>query len=231
MFGIIKDNKHSFRDYGLTIASRSIGIPKKNKIKETVPYMNGSYDFSNIYGEQTYSDRVIEYRFNIVGSNKINMNMLKINVLDWLFSGPKTQLYDDTFPDLYFMAECEEANFDENNIDGQLTAKFVAYPFKLSNKNEGDDIWDTFNFELDMVQDTHFTVNGYSSVKITNLGAVGIVPSVKCSSNFEVIKGNTTYLFGSGVTKDWRFKLDKGINTFIIKGTGTIEFIFRKEVL
>ena len=30
MNGIIKGNKHSFKDFNITIAKRDIGIPKKN---------------------------------------------------------------------------------------------------------------------------------------------------------------------------------------------------------
>ena len=53
MYGIKKGNKHSFIDFGLTIKSKSIGMPSKNKVKETIPFMNGQYDFSELYGGQT----------------------------------------------------------------------------------------------------------------------------------------------------------------------------------
>ena len=61
--------------------------------------------------------------------------------------------------------------------------------------------------------------------------AISIVPDVICDSNMEVIKDNTTYKFKSGSTKDYRFKLQKGINKITLKGNGYIEFSFRKEVL
>ena len=49
MNGIIKGNKHSFKDFNITIAKRDIGIPKKNKITEKIPFSNVTYDFSLLY--------------------------------------------------------------------------------------------------------------------------------------------------------------------------------------
>lgn len=229
--GITKNNKHSFKDYGLTLASRSISIPKKNKITATVPFMNGSYDFSCLYGEQTYEERTLEYKFNVIGANKIHLNMIGINVLDWLLDGNKMPLYDDAIPDFYFLAECEEASFNENLSDGQITAKFKAYPFKISVRDEGNDIWDEFNFELDIVQETSFNVNGVLDINLTNSGIISAVPEVICSNDITIKKKNISYLFKAGKTKDYRFKLDKGINNLRIIGNGIVEFKFRKEVL
>jgi hypothetical protein len=48
VYGITYNNKHSFNDLGLTVLNtRGIETPSKIKITETVPFMNGSYDFSN----------------------------------------------------------------------------------------------------------------------------------------------------------------------------------------
>lgn len=230
-YGIRKNNKHSFDDFGLTIKSKKIGNPKKNKIKEEVPFMNGSYDFSLLYGEQTYSERQLEYTFNLNERNKIAMNIKKMQVLEWLNDGGKQPLYDDTIPGFYFLAECESVDFDEYYRDGQITAKFTAYPFKISTLQDGHDIWDDFNFELDMIQDTIFEVNGYKNITLYNNGSTGINPTVICSNDIEVTKGNSIYKFKPGEAKAWAFKLDKGLNTLTIKGTGTIEFKWCKEVL
>lgn len=230
-YGIRKNNKHSFDDFGLTIKSKKIGNPKKNKIKEEVPFMNGSYDFSLLYGEQTYSERQLEYTFNLNERNKIAMNIKKMQVLEWLNDRGKQPLYDDTIPGFYFLAEVEDDDFSEEGSNGEITVTFNAYPYKISSRNDGHDIWDDFNFELDMVQDTIFEVNGTKDIILYNNGAIGINPTVICSNDIEVTKGNSIYKFKLGEAKAWAFKLDKGLNTLTIKGTGTIEFKWCKEVL
>lgn len=229
--GIRKNNKHSFIDFGLTIKSKKIGNPQKHKIKEEIPFMNGSYDFSLIYGEQTYSERTLEYTFNLNARNKIEMNVKKIQVLEWLNDGGKQPLYDDTIPGFYFIAEVEDTDFSEEGKNGELTVTFSAYPYKIATRNEGNDIWDEFNFELDVAQDTKFTVKGEQSIELYNLGSSRITPTVKTTATLNITKNDITYKFNEGITTDWRFILEKGLNKMVVKGTGDIEFIFKREVL
>lgn len=231
MYGIKKGNKHSFIDFGLTIKSKSIGMPSKNKIKETIPFMNGSYDFSALYGNQSYGERTLKYVFNLIGKNKVDMNVLKDKVLAWLYEGFQEPLYDDTFPGYYFLAECEDTSFEEDGEIGVLTVEFTCYPFKIRDDYEGQLHWDNFNFELDILQDTKFTVNGSKNISIYNSSTINIVPTIICSNDMKIIKDNKTYTLKSGVTKSYIFELLKGQNNMTIVGNGTIEFKFRKEVI
>ena len=230
--GIIKNNKHSYNDFGLKILSRELNPPSKKKIKETLPFMNGSYDFSLLCGENVYEERTIKYVFDFRYKDKIDFFNKKIAITDWLLNSCKEPLYDDLIPGYYFIAECDDSIlFDEGYIDCEVTVTFNAYPFKISTLQEGHDIWDDLNFELDMFQETKFEIENIKNIQLYNNGAVGINPIVICSSNMEIIKDTTIYKFTSGETKSWRFKLDKGLNNLIIKGNGRIEFKWYKEVL
>ena len=232
MLGIKKDNKHSYNDFGIKILSRSISIPSKRKIKDTVPFMNGSYDFSLLYGEQTYDEREITYTFSLPKKDKVKLNMLKIKIIEWLYDGIQSKIYDDQFPNFHFLAECTDIDYDESFYNyAQLTATFIAYPFKISTLQDGHDIWDEFNFELDMIQDTKFDVIGNKSITLYNNSIIGIYPPVICDNNFEVIKNGITYSFTPGEVKSFNFKLDKGENNLLLKGNGAIEFKWSKEVL
>lgn len=232
MLGILKGNRHSYKDFGLTIKSKDIALPQKNKIKETIPFMNGSYDFSNIYGDQTYSERSLNYIFNLQAKNKLELNFKKIAIIDWLMeNSTKEPLFDDSIPGYYFLAECDDINTKENGNYIELSVTFIAYPFKIRDDYEGNNIWDNFNFEIDYMQDRSFNVNGISNINLYNSSAIEIEPIIIASSNFELIKNNISYTVQSGESKDYRFKLKKGNNQITIKGTGTIEFRFRKEVL
>lgn len=230
--GIIKGNKHSYNDFGLKILSREFNPPAKKKVKETLPYMNGSYDFSVLYGDNVYEERTIKYVFDFNYKNKMEFINKKIAITDWLTSNSKEPLFDDLIPGYYFMAECEGLiKFSEGYVDCEISVVFSAYPFKISTLQEGNDIWDSFNFELDIAQDTKFEINGIKDVALNNIGAIGVNPTVVCSDDMDIIKGNTTYKFKAGESKSWSFKIDKGINKLTIKGNGTIEFKWFKEVL
>lgn len=230
MYGIKYKEKHSYNDFGLTVAAKSISPPTKKKIKSTIPYMQGSYDFSNLYGEQTYEERKLNYTFNLIAKSKLELNIKKIQILDWLMNSYKTKLEDDVILGYYFLAECENVNFKENGDEAEIEASFVAYPFKISSYEEGRSLWDTFNFELDYMQDTEFIVRESKNINLYNNSVRKITPTVVCSSDFNVVKDNTTYNFKAGETREWKFNLNIGLNELVLNGTGSIKFIFRKEV-
>ena len=121
--------------------------------------------------------------------------------------------------------------FEDLVNKGKLKAIFSAYPFKISTTYEGNNLWDSFNFEVDVLQDTKFTVNGSSNVNIYNSSAIDIEPTIIASSKFEIIKDSKKFIVEAGESKDYRFKLKKGENNITLRGNGTIEFRFRKEVL
>ena len=231
MLGITKGYKHSYDDFGVTIKSKDIGNPTKNKIKESLPFMNGSYDFSLIYGQQSYSERELKYVFNVIGTSKESLNFKKIKLQNWLLEGGKQKVYDDTIPGYYFLAECISTDFSESNNIGELTAVFTAYPFKICDNEEGNLYWDKFNFELDILQENKFNVNGTKNIILYNTGSKEAIPTVICSNDMDVIKNETTYKLKSGQSKDYRFTLDIGQNKLTINGTGTIEFKFIKELI
>lgn len=175
--GFTFDGKHSYRDMGMTIdPERNISIPNKVKYKESLPFSNKVWDFSSIYGGPTYEERTLTYKFNLMGKrieSKADMNMIKTVLLKWLLSpNEKKPLYDDHFPNFYFMAEVEgNNNFVEDWKHGFLNVTFTAQPFMIDRMPEGHDIWDLFNFDLDVSQPTKFTFKSYwSSFKQLNIG-------------------------------------------------------------
>lgn len=234
MYGIQFLELHSYYDMGVTMApGKNIGIPKKKKILVTVPFSNEEYDFSEIYGEQNYESRPLTYVFNIKGPNKIAMNVKKTKIINWLLnSHGKQKLYDDAFPGYYFLAEIEsDASFNENWHDGTLTVTFKAYPFMIAELQEGNDIWDTFNFELDVAQVTDFNVDGNADVTLYNVGTPSLTPTIEASATMEITKDGITYNVPKGKSNSSDFVLLTGENKLNIKGNGTISFKFHKELI
>lgn len=229
--GIVKDNRHSFRDYGLIIKSKYISIPGKQKITERVPFSNCNYDFSRIYGEEIFEDREIKYVFNLICESKDELYSKGQEVMQWLYTNGNFKLYDDDIKGYYFLAECLSLDYKELSTFWEITVNFKAYPYKIGLYNEGDIPWDDFNFETDYLQETSFYINGSKEIKIINASSKKITPEIVCDSDFILNKDEITYHFKSGRTKDWRFKLEKNINIITIVGKGNISFIFRKEVI
>jgi len=206
--------------------------PTPKVIKQEIPYMNGAYDFSNIYGEQAYNERKISCKLQFVSKNRGFLYTKYSQILEWLLTNNKVRLEYSFEPGLYYMAKVESApSWDLFAICGSLDFDFIAYPFKTSTDLEGSSqLWDTFNFETDIMQESIFNVVGTKTINLYNPGAKRITPNIICSAAMSIIKSGITYNFSIGSTKDFRVMLEKGLNNLTISGTGNIEFEFRKEV-
>lgn len=181
--GISFLGKHSYNDFNITMSNeREIGIPNKKKSKLSLPFSNAVYDYSDVFGEQTYEERQIKYTFNIADreiETKEEMNWVKTTLINWLMkSGGKQKLYDPFYPGFHFLAEVEgSSKFVENWTYGFLEVTFTAYPFMISNNVEGNDIWNEFNFLTDVVQNTQYTiptsVYDYKQLATGSLATIG----------------------------------------------------------
>lgn len=236
MLGITFDGKHSYKDFGITMAKgKNIGIPNKMKNKVVVPFSNVEYDFSELYGEVAYEPRKLTYPFNIFKSSpgKQQMNSQKTQIINWLMrKNGKHKLYDDAYPGYYFLAEVEGSNsFDEDYDAGVLNVEFTAYPFMIAEMKEGNDIWDDFNFDLDIAQPVEFNVNGSEEVTLYNIGVPRLQPTITASSQMEIEKDGVTYLVSSGTSHSEDFVLNQGENELLISGNGSISFTFYKELI
>ena len=230
--GCTFNNKHN-NDIGLVMHSKSIESPSKKKIKETVPFMNGSYDFSTIgsNGEITYSERKITVIFGLPAETKEKLQILYSRALEWLVDVGKSKLVFDVMEDYYFMAEVEEtSSFEETREFGLLTVTFVAEPFKYSVDYVGSNIWDTFNFEEDYLQDSVYDIVGTKAITLYNPGRTSR-PIINCTAPMTLIQNGKSYNLITGDNKLYGFYLNTLGNSLTINGTGRISFIFRKESL
>ena len=228
------NNKKSYDDLGIILESYTINPPSKKKIKESVPFMNGSYDFSTVgsNGEIVYTERDIQVNFNLHARSKSELYNKYSEALEWALGVGQASLIFEDSPDVYWLAEVEEApSFEEVlSRNGKLQIRFVAEPFKIGTEVEGDKIWDTFNFETDYLQETEFEVNGILVTTIYNPGRT-VVPQVNTSVPMSITANGYTLTTISGSNKDYRFKFKNGANTVTINGSGTVKIFFRKELL
>lgn len=222
----------SYTDLGLLMTSYLAQPPAPNIVKGTsVPYQNGSYDFTSLYGETSYSERTISVSFEIVTQNMAMAQSKYTQLIAWLMTNDKAPLIYSLEPGYYYSAKVESAPSWESLFeDGALTIVFTAYPFKLSVDNVGADVWDNFNFETGYSQITKFNVVGQQSIQLYNGSVHKIVPSIICTQITTVTMNSVTYKLAAGNTKDYRFILEKGFSDINLVTTGTVEFVFKEEV-
>lgn len=230
--GIEINNTHTYKDLGVSISSKTIGAPTLNRITESVPFMNGIYDFSNLYGEETYDERVLQYEFDLSDISKTKINYKKIKLINFFQKNQNTILKDDSIPGYFFYLEkMTNHSFKESGLEAKLSISLSAQPFKIRTYEEGNIPWDDFIFDLDTLQKTKFNVQGSKDIKLYNESAKSITPIIVSDSEMQILKNGVTYIVSKGEIKDYRLNLNIGENKLTINGNGNIEFKFRKEIL
>ncbi|MCE4052029.1 phage tail protein [Bacillus sp. Au-Bac7] len=232
--GIEFDGKHSYKDFGLTISNPDKGNPSKIKNTEKVPFSNTEYDFSVLYGgNQEYEERTLTYTFNLAYREKAEyFYVYEADVLRWLMTPNEREiLKDDRIPGYYFMAEVITGANEFQFVGGSLTVNFKAYPFMISELEEGHDIWDDFNFLLDYSQPTSFKLRSFKEEILFNPGVSSVYPKITATADMKIVKGTTTYNVKAGTTQSYDFFLTPGENRVKIYGSGTISFEYYKELI
>lgn len=223
-------------DFGayVHVATHDIGFPSKVKTVVTVPYSNQVYDFSTVGGVQPYNERKVTYVINVVnkyGYDQVSMHQLKTEIVNWLYSSnSKKELYDDKLPDYHFLAELqEEADLKDDIRSGELTVVFTCYPFMIANKFEGDDEWDTFDFETGIAQNVNFKINGSRTINLINDSVIPVTPEITTDAPLTIQTGGNLYQVSAGVSKE--IPLQTGTNRIDVTGQGNISFAWRREVV
>lgn len=134
--GITWHGLHSQIDFGATVTERDTNVPQKDRITDRVPYSSVTHDFTELYGEASYPERILQYKFTI--SDERGIRYLKPRAerfKHWLYEPiEKSELYDDREANYHFNAVCTE--FHENYTKGviaEITVIFAADPFMLPN--------------------------------------------------------------------------------------------------
>ncbi|AGK98161.1 distal tail protein Dit [Clostridium pasteurianum] len=221
-------------DEDIRLVDRQLTAPTKKKIKDTVPFMSGYYDFSTVGsgGEIVYDNRQIQCKFGIKGKSKQDLQNKYNKFLRWIYDVGQSQLQFDDKPGIFFMAEVErEPTWKETFLYGESTVTFICEPFAEGNTFYGELLWDDIDFDLpDYIEETSFTITGSQTVTIYNPGKP-VVPDVIVSSNMSCTLNSYTANFTTSNSKDPLFRLLSGSNTISVTGNGIIDFNFRKVVL
>lgn len=211
--GIRINDKHSYGDFGLYLKSRNIGLPEKKSIRQSVPFMNGYYDFSALNGAPAWNERTIEYSFDVTNDSPVELDHFVSYVLDWLGNVHDVDIFDDTTYGYHWHGSYDgaEIDWDETGMLATITVSFVVHPFKIAN------------------EPTLYTMTA-GTYTVNNLG-MAVVPIVFSNADAAIQIG--TYVSSVPANEEIKLGIDleRGDNTIIVTGDGTVTFSFYEEVL
>lgn len=132
MIGFTYRGKHSFRDMGVRskTVSRPI-IPPVRTVDDTVPYIDGTIDFSEQNGRLYYDDKVLELELQAVDTDIEHMHKLVSKLAAWL-SGGYDELIMDDMPYVRWVAKPIDIQAITPELFGRkgtTTVQFRCRPF------------------------------------------------------------------------------------------------------
>lgn len=211
--GIRIKDLHSYRDFGLEIKYRIIGLPEKKSIRQTVPFMNGYYDFSALNGAAAWDERLIEFGFDVIGDTPQALELEVSKVLDWLCNVQDEDIFDDTLTRFHWHGSYDdcEVTYDDSGEHAEITVSFVVHPFKIADEPT----------EYTMTAGTH---------TIVNHGMV-VAPYVLSDAAAAIQIG--TYVSSIPANEEIQLEIDlaRGENTIIVTGEGSVILRYYEEVM
>ena len=221
-------NGFDTRKNGWWLVERNAPLPDEQEVIESVPYKQGSEDFSIYRGDRFFKQREIEYKLVYFGKNGNYEDRKEIeqDLKRSLSPYGRSPLYDTHDMIYHWQGKVKDISVDDNESNGTLTATvtFDCYPFAIRNNDEFDDLWDEVYFPHWIFMDKRYTIDGKTTVDLDNIGSRMMEVSIK------VISGTVKYdelTINTG--KSYSFSLHKGKNSLVFDGNGIIELSGTRE--
>lgn len=134
--GIYTDNTHSYINFGMCYASKNVGLPTKRTVKKSIPYRDGSIDFTMLYGRNYYDERTVTYTFEEIGDTASELQMRVDLFSEWLLSLTDCDIYDDELHFWHWHGSCDSVSvdYDADGLKATISVAFSFYPFKIANE-------------------------------------------------------------------------------------------------
>lgn len=227
-------NDFNSDDFGLKQLTRSMDALQEQEITENIPGVQGTVDYSMMFGQRLFQPQTITYTFQKYIYDAVERAGQETFIRNSLSRFRLSRLYDSYIPEnYYFLAKCNPAI--TNDVQYQKLTVSLAFtcnpPFMFCEIPEGNDEWDIFNFDYDVSQDTSFTVNNGDVVPLINPGSAAVQPKITVTGTISVTVNGNTVSFTTGTYENTLIYLLPGMNSLTLDGTGTISFEFYKELI
>lgn len=212
--GIRIKDKHSFRDFGLYLKSRSVSLPEKKSIRETVPYFNGYYDFSALNGSPAWDARTVSYSFDVVGDDPVDLENQTVKILDWLCNVHEEPIFDDAMPLHHWKGSYESCSlaWDEGGDHVEIAVTFICYPFRIAREI------------------TEYELQPGKEYIINNLG-MSVTPIVTSTKGAAIQIGSYVNSIPAGEPFKLKINLERGENTVMVTGDSNVILGFYEELI
>lgn len=212
MIGISFNDKHSYVDFKMILKSKSISLPSAKTSVVNIPGSDGYIDLtaSLTNGMLMYDDRKLKFNFCMP---KTDWNIQRDNIQNY-FQGQAFKIILDSDPDYFYDGRCNISGIKEEKLWVNIEIECIAQPYK-------------YNVEVTQV-DIDVNEETTASISCDIKNSLPIITSN--SNNDEQISleyNNTSYYLNNGDNQIADIILQKGDNTLVFNGSGTVSVKFR----
>ena len=215
MKGIMFGNYHSWNDFQLILASKTIGTPSPKAETIDIPGGDGVLDFTEFFGDTKYNNRKLSFEFSSMVIPSDFMSLFSM-VQDALH-GKKMKITLDDDPGWHYTGRISVSEWKTDRNIGKLTIDCDCDPYK-------------YQISPTVISKT---ISGTSNILLPN-SRKRVVPEVRVTSS-----SGLTVTFGSGNV--WNLasgsyllpelELVEGDSPVTVTGTGTITFTYTQGKL
>ena len=235
MFGLTIGDKHTYRDFGLTMTSFYIPLPEVRRNVIEIPYASGSIDYTDITGEPAYNDREgLKFTFAIHDKSWEDWESIKTKIAMYLH-GKKLKMIPDNDTGYYYLARLHLDSEKKFKSYGTITLTGTADPFKYDLLMSDEDwLWDPFSFITGVIRN-------YANIQVVNgleftlaAGGMNSVPEfvVTSTTNLSLTYGGKVYeMPTTGTYRFPQIKVGSQPVTILFGGSGNVTIRYRGKYL
>ena len=215
MKGIKFGSYHSYNDFQLILATKTIGAPSPKTETIDIPGGDGVLDLTEFFGETKYGNRNLSFEFSslVIPSEFMSLFSRVQNALH----GKKMSIILDDDPDWYYIGRISVSEWKADRNIGNLVVDCDCEPYK---------------YQIGTTE-IYKSISGTSTITLPN-SRKRVVPEVKVTSasGLSVTFGSGYYWnLASGSYLLPELELVEGNNTVTVSGTGSITFTYTQAGL
>lgn len=227
MKGVKFGEKHTYQEWNLILTHTDIDFPSIKKETIDIPGADSELDFTeSLAGDVKYKNRKISFDFVTTSKYKTWKNLMS-EIANYLH-GRRFKIILDEDPNFYYYGRAEINQFKSDKSIGKITIECDVEPYKydLTSSNE-DWLWDPFNFENGIINETKdIKVVGSREVIIYGRRKK-VIPKISCDNQMQVVFNSETYNLSSGIQKVLNMEICEGKNILKFIGNGTVNVEYR----
>lgn len=223
---ISKKEYNSYDDFGFLIKDFIVSEATVKEEKIDIPGSSETLDFSSaLSGDINYKARNINI---ILNKRRGNIFLEDYSRIQNAIHGKIMKIIHSKDRGFYWIGRINIGNFKPFDIVSEIQINCDVEPYKYEINSSGEDwLWDTFDFETAIINETKdLVVNGELELIIIGRRKK-IVPKITCDNALKMNFNSATYNLSIGTQYVPDFEICEGENKVKFLGEGTVSIDYR----